>query len=247
MNFSAVPHASVIGKVLRLPLRLLPVDTVVPIVQGPLRGMRWISGSSNHGCWLGSYEYRKQRLFHSIIDRRTLVWDIGANVGFYTLMASKKAARVIAVEPLPENVHYLEKHILLNRVTNVEILHAAVGHERGRQSFCEGENRSTGHLGSGTYEVDVVTLDSMWEQFGAPDVIKIDVEGAEYSVLQGGEHCLASHPVIFLATHSPDLTQQCSSMLSSAGYVYTQLAEDEFLFSRPGPSNVINPARAANA
>jgi FkbM family methyltransferase len=236
MNFSAFPHASVAGKFLRLPLRLLPADIVLPVIQGPLRGMKWVTGSSTHGCWLGSYEYHKQRLFDSMIDQQSIVWDIGANVGFYTILAARKAARVIAVEPLPENLRYLEKHLLLNGISNVQVLSAAAGSECGRQSFCSGGNRSTGHLGSGTCEVDVVTLDSMCERFGTPDVIKIDVEGAEHSVLQSMGRCFAARPVIFLATHSSSLAEQCLSVLTSAGYVYTALAEDEFVFSHPAAS-----------
>src|SRR5437016_8944308 len=127
VNFSALPSGSVAGKILRLPLRLLPEDMVLPVIQGPLRGMRWISGSSTHGCWLGSYEYRKQRVFATMIKKGTMVWDIGANVGLYTLLASKKAGRVIAVEPLPENLSYLEKHIRLNGISNVEVVPAAAG------------------------------------------------------------------------------------------------------------------------
>ena len=232
MNFSAVPHSSSLGKALRLPLRLIPTDAVLPVLQGPLRGMKWISGSSNHGCWLGSYEYHKQRLFDAAITRKSVVWDIGAHVGFYSLVASRNAMRVIAVEPMAENVRYLERHIRLNRIRNVEVLVAAVGRECGRESFCPGDNRSTGHLASGFFEVDVVTLDSMSVEFGAPDVIKMDVEGAEYLALQGAERCLAGNPIVFLATHSADLATKCSDLFHSAGYVSTVIAEDEFVFSR---------------
>src|SRR5437764_4921344 len=107
-----------------------------------------------------------------------MVWEIGANVGLYTVLASKMAGRVIAVEPLSENLSYLEKHIRLNGISNVEVVPAAAGGVLGRQLFCCGGDRSTGYLGSGSCEVDVVTLESMFEKFGAPDVMKIDVEGA---------------------------------------------------------------------
>jgi FkbM family methyltransferase len=197
-----------------------------------MRGMKWISGSANHGCWLGSYECHKQRLFDAAIKQKSVVWDIGANVGLYSLVASRKAMRVIAVEPVAENVRYLERHIGLNGVRNIEVLVAAVGRECGRESFCRGYNRSTGHLAPGLLEVDVVTLDSMCVKFGAPDVIKIDVEGAEYLALQGAERCLTANPIIFLAIHSSTLAGQCSDLLGSAGYVSTAIAEDEFIFSR---------------
>lgn len=232
MNFSAVPYSSSWGRALRLPLRLIPADAVLPVLQGPLRGMKWIAGSGNHGCWLGTYEHDKQLLFHAAIERESVVWDIGANVGLYSLVATRKASRVIAVEPLAENVRYLERHIALNGIRNVEVLVAAVGHECGRESFYRGDNRSTGHLAPGSLEVDVITLDSLCAKFGAPDVIKIDVEGAEYLALQGAERCLTANPIIFLATHSSTLAGQCSDLLRSAGYVSTAIAEDEFIFSR---------------
>ena len=232
MNFSAVRQASGLGKALRLPLRLIPPRVVLPVLQGPLKGMRWISGSSEHGCWLGSYEYHKQRLFYAATASKRMVWDVGANVGLYSLVASRNAMRVIAVEPLPANIRYLERHILLNRITNVEILVAAVGGECGQGSFCAGDNRFTGHLAPGPVEVEVVTLDLLLEKFGPPDVIKIDVEGAEYMALQGAECCLRGNPIIFLATHSPALSTKCCDLLHSMGYISTAIAEDEFVFSR---------------
>jgi FkbM family methyltransferase len=232
MNFSAVPHSSSLGRALRLPLRLIPASAVLPVLQGPLRGMKWICGSGDHGCWLGSYEHHKQRLFHAAIEPKSVVWDIGANVGLYSLVASRKAMRVIAVEPVAENVRYLERHIALNGIRNIEVVVAAVAGECGQASFSAGDNRSTGHLAAGPLKVDVVTLDSLRMKFGAPDVIKMDVEGAEYLALQGAERCLSEHPIIFLATHSASLAAQCSDLLHSAGYVSTAVAEDEFIFTR---------------
>jgi FkbM family methyltransferase len=232
MNFSAVPHSSSLGRVLRLPLRLIPAGAVLPVLQGPLRGLKWIAGSGDHGCWLGSYEHYKQRLFYATIEPKNVVWDIGANVGLYSLVASRKAMRVIAVEPVEANVKYLERHITLNGIRNVEVVVAAVARECGQAWFSAGDNRSTGHLAAGPTRVDVVTLDSMLVKFGAPDVIKMDVEGTEYLALQGAERCLAGNPVIFLATHSATLAAQCSDLLRSAGYISTLVTENEFVFSR---------------
>lgn len=232
MNFSAVPYSSTCGKALRLPLRLVPPRAVLPVLQGPLKGMKWIAGSGDHGCWLGSYEYEKQRLFHVATMGKRMVWDIGANVGFYSLLASRNVMRIIAVEPVPENVSYLERHISLNGVRNIDIVAAAAGRECGRARFCVGQNRATGHLAPGSIEVEVVTLDSLLARFEAPDVIKMDVEGAEYLALQGAEKCLAGNPTIFLATHSATLSAECSDLLQSMGYTPTEVAENEFVFSR---------------
>ena len=88
MNFSGVSNKSIVGKALRFPLRLIPCGAQMTILQGPLRGKRWIAGSSDHGCWLGSYEYPKQRAFSAAISHGDVVYDLGANVGFYSLLAS---------------------------------------------------------------------------------------------------------------------------------------------------------------
>ncbi len=114
MNFSGVSRQTVVGKLLRLPLRLLPDGMAVPVLQGPLKGKRWLVGSSTHGCWLGSYEYEKQRLFAKKIKAGAVVFDIGANVGFYTLLTAmlvRPEGRVVAFEPVPRNIDFLRKHI----------------------------------------------------------------------------------------------------------------------------------------
>src|SRR3989442_5722801 len=83
LNLSAISSRSVAGKLLRWPLRFVPRELAVPIPQRALRGKRWIVGSATHGCWLGSYEYTKQRLFGGRVATRGIVYDAGANVGLY--------------------------------------------------------------------------------------------------------------------------------------------------------------------
>src|ERR1051326_9094519 len=125
MNFSAIPQASAIGRLLRLPLRFIPEDMVIPILQGPLQGKKWIAGSSDHRCWLGSYEYMKQKLFQSVVTPGHVIYDIGANVGFYTLLSSVlvgEKGKVIAFEPLASNAVTLVRHLRLNNVKNASVI-----------------------------------------------------------------------------------------------------------------------------
>ncbi|HEV8435127.1 MAG TPA: FkbM family methyltransferase, partial [Thermoanaerobaculia bacterium] len=113
-----------IGRLLRLPLRLVPNGRVVRIKSGPLRGWRWITGSAPHGCWLGTYERDSQRAFMDNVHEGDVVYDIGANAGFFTLLASTLAGPrglVFAFEPLPRNVALLERHVSLNGCENVRI------------------------------------------------------------------------------------------------------------------------------
>jgi len=70
---------------------VIPRSVRVPILQGPLRGKCWIVGSATHGCWLGSYEAVKQSAFAASVKAGGVTYDVGANVGFYTLLASALA------------------------------------------------------------------------------------------------------------------------------------------------------------
>lgn len=89
INFSGLSGRGLLGRAVRLPLRLIPKQAGVRILQGPLCGRRWIAGSSNHGCWLGSFEAEKQRKISELVRPGMVCWDVGANVGFYTLLLAE--------------------------------------------------------------------------------------------------------------------------------------------------------------
>jgi FkbM family methyltransferase len=235
MNLSAISSDSRIGHLLRMPLRLLPRGVVLPVNQGPLRGRKWISGASDHGCWLGSYEYRKQRLFATLVSQGDTAFDIGANVGFYTLLASVQAGpkgAVVAFEPLPRNVELLERHLRLNALDNVTVMNAAVGNRMGTVRFAPHlHSNSMGQIDeNGSLEVPLVSLDGLMESgsIAVPSVVKIDVEGAEYDVLQGGAQLLArAQPVILLATHGAEVHSNCCDLLQSWGYQLSAVNDAE--------------------
>ena len=225
MNFSGISDKSLTGKLLRTPLRLIPSEAALPILQGRLRGRRWIVGSSNHGCWLGSYEYAKRVLFERWVRRGSVGFDIGANVGFYTLLASVLVGdrgRVMAFEPVPRNLRYLRAHLQMNQLANVTVLEAAVSDAEGECRFDEGAGNSVGHISAeGRLRVKVVTIDSLVSrgELPPPTHMKIDVEGAEVGVLCGATATLAAHrPTLFLASHGKDLHRQCCDLLRAQGY-----------------------------
>jgi predicted methyltransferase len=94
----------------------------MPILQGKLRGKKWSVGSCSHGCWLGRYEYKKRIIFENTVRQGNTVLDIGAYVGFYTVLASilvGPTGKVHAFEPLPRNLEYIKEHLRLNNITNV--------------------------------------------------------------------------------------------------------------------------------
>ncbi len=225
MNFSAIPHRSLYGKALRFPLRFIPPNMRLPILQGKLRGKGWIVGSSNHSCWLGSYEYEKRIVFEKTVRDGSIVFDIGAHVGFYTLLASVlvgPSGKVFAFEPVPRNLLYLREHLRLNRITNVKVVETAVSDSTGTMFFDEGPSSLVGRISlEGRLKVRTVSLDELVSQgeVPIPHYIKIDVEGAEILVLSGAKSIFTTaHPALFLATHGRNIHQQCCQFLQSLGY-----------------------------
>jgi FkbM family methyltransferase len=229
MNFSGIPDNSFLGQLLRYLLKLIPPRTIMPIWQGTLKGKKWIVGSCTHGCWLGSFEYKKGIIFEKKINKGTIVLDLGANVGYYSLLASilvGPRGMVFSFEPLPRNIYFLKKHIQLNNIKNVRVIEAAVSDCDGFANFyVEGSDRyssSKGYISlNGKLIVKKVSLDRLYNKgdIPIPDYIKIDVEGGEMLVLLGAKEILSNfHPIIFLATHSELIHSQCCDFLVSLGY-----------------------------
>jgi FkbM family methyltransferase len=232
INFSAVRPETLGGKIARFPFRVLPRGIVVPILQGPLRGKKWIVGSHLHGCWLGSYEWRTQERMAKEVQPGATFYDLGANVGFYSLLAAKLvgSGRVYAMEPLKANVAYLRRHLELNRIRNVEVMELAISDAVGTASFEEEETRAMGRIGTGGCVcVQTSTLDTLLREgrVAPPDFIKMDIEGAEFLALQGARTCFERYqPKLFLATHGKDVHDQCCRLLSSWGYEYQCMSRE---------------------
>ena len=222
----AVPsEMTLLGRFIHFPLKLIPRSLIIPILQGKLRGKKWIAGSSVNSCWLGSYEYEKQSIFAKSVAEGSIVFDIGAHVGFYTLLSSVLVGpkgRVFAFEPLPDNLFYLKQHLQLNDIVNVSLIEAAVSDYNGFTYFAEGITRAGGYISpKGNLSVRTVCLDELYlnGEVLVPNFIKIDVEGAEMSVLIGTRSILEHYsPMIFLATHGEEVHRQCINFLKSFDY-----------------------------
>jgi FkbM family methyltransferase len=230
MDFSSVSRDTVIGRLLRTPLMLVPKRARIPVLQGPLRGAKWIAAAHTHGCWLGSYEADKQRLFASLVQVGDVVYDVGANAGYYTLLASRlcgAAGRVIAMEPLPRNLDFLQQHLRLNRSSNVTVLDVALAEAPGSARFRASVGSAEGSLAAdGDIEVRVTTIDAIVQDCIAPPprLIKMDIEGGELAALRGAREVLRKHrPVLLLATHGPEIHGACLKLLHELGYAVTAL------------------------
>jgi FkbM family methyltransferase len=159
-------------------------------------------------------------------------FDIGANVGYYSLLASRvvgPSGRVIAFEPLLDNLEYLSRHVRLNQLTNTDVLGVACSDSTGIVTFARGANGALGRIAEngsgGDMLVPALTLDDFHARTGlVPNVMKIDVEGAELRVLTGAQALLAkSHPKIFLSTHGDQMRTECFTFLRDLRYQITPI------------------------
>jgi len=233
LDLSSISNTSLFGRYLRFPLNCLPHSAVVRVLQGRLRGYRWVVGSGQHGFWLGSYELPKQRRLVTAISVGNVVYDIGANVGFYTLLASEcvgPSGHVHAFEPLPENIEFLERHVRLNQRSNISIHPVAVSVSAGRLRFARSHNRYSSHIDQqGELEVNSISLDEFIYVSGnpVPNLMKVDIEGAEFDLLCGARRLLeSSPPLIFLATHGFKAHAACCELLYSASYNLESLTNE---------------------
>lgn len=215
---------TVVGRIVRLPLRLLPSEMTLPILRGPLRGKKWIVGSQRHAFWLGTYEPHIQRRIARDLRGGATFYDLGANVGFYSLLASQfvGVGKVFAFEPLPDNVNYLRRHLVLNSVSNVTVLEVAISDQESLASFKTERTGAMGRLdGAGELSVRMTTLDCLLDskEIEPPDYIKMDIEGAEFKALLGARRCFEKFsPRLFLATHGSDVHANCRDLLRSWNY-----------------------------
>lgn len=176
----------------------------------------------------GTYESDKQRQLAALLKPGMVFFDVGANAGFYTLAAARmvgERGHVYAFEPLAENVANLRRHVQLNQLQNASIIQAAVADTQSLSGFniaASKASKAMGSLGEGAdYWVSTVSLDQViaTHDLPSPDVIKMDVEGAESRVLTGAEALLSACKATWLiALHGDAQRIQCLEILQSHGY-----------------------------
>jgi FkbM family methyltransferase len=147
------------------------------------------------GNYIGrAYEPYTVRLFKEAVRPGAMVLDLGANAGYFSLVAAYRAGpqgRVYAFEPGPENFELLLRNIALNKLSNITALPKAVGDVSHTATLTLGE-LSTHHSllkpaivkAKGAVQVECVALDDFLHG-ATPDVIKIDIEGNEIRSLDG--------------------------------------------------------------
>jgi FkbM family methyltransferase len=123
-----------------------------------------------------------------------LVFDIGAHQGVFACIFCKSiepTGRLIAIDPHAFNLEVARENALLNKSRGIEFVQSAVWFQPGTVMF---STKLNGRVGSeNAIAVPATTIDLLAEKYGMPDVVIIDVEGAEEKVLQGASKVLAAH------------------------------------------------------
>lgn len=197
------------------------------------------------GCYFSMLEIRGKspstkealKFFSNFVKENGLVFDIGANLGFKSDVFLQLGARVIAFEPQPSCLPYLKSRQIWNQRLTIDT--QAVSSRAGTLSFfissshtlstlskdfihAAGNEKFSGEKWESEMEVQATTLDACIQKYGAPDFIKLDVEGNEAEILEG-----LSIPVKALSFEFnhflPKVAEQCLQKL--------YLLNPEYLFN----------------
>lgn len=176
-------------------------DLIPPpkITKGHAAGLRCDPGASNPQYRTGENEPFVQQAFADHLDSGGILFDIGANVGFFSVLGARlvgERGKVFSFEPLHANARVIARNARLNRLKNITIVEKAVAESSGRQPLLVTEYAGGAVLASGDHRspdvirtewVETVSVDDLIFSAGfpAPSFVKIDVEGAEAKVLEG--------------------------------------------------------------
>lgn len=223
------PWASWVGT------KLVPRDalTWAQVQAGPAQGI-WLHLNPRTGTtyFEGHGEPEVQEALQRHLRPGMTVYDVGANIGFLTLLAARavgKAGRVVAFEADPEIAMRLREHVARNSFEWIKVEETVVWSEPGTVFFervdpTSSPDRGLGHVVSARTEttigVNSVSLDEYSETWPAPDFIKCDVEGAEVKVFRGAERLLKEkRPGIVCEMHSEENQRMLLELFSQRGYV----------------------------
>jgi len=212
------------------------------INSGPARGLRFeVMLPNDKMIWSGTFEPEFAEALARGVTAGDVCYDIGGYRGYMSgILALAGASRVIVFEPLAENVRALKKLRELNPELPLQIQQCAVGKDDGEIGFKVMPDRSMGKIASSGFQrgkeaveeirVPITKLDTLLSEGGlpVPNLVKIDVEGAEIDVLDGATKTLKElTPKVFLEAHSRALANECTSRLRVYGYVVQQLESGE--------------------
>jgi FkbM family methyltransferase len=227
--------------------QFVPPGTLIwaQIQQNPAQGV-WIhvdprTGQSFHK---GIIEPAVQQAIQQHLRDGMNFYDVGANIGFFSLMAACMVSRsgsVLSFEADPEVASRLRENLIYNKFMEVLVEETAVWSEPTTVSFVRVDrnnspDRGLGHVSttnssaSNIISVEAISLDQFVLSHSAPDFLKCDVEGAEVAVFQGPEGLLREkHPILLVEMYSSEDHRVLTQKFSQLGYPCRNLDENHVL------------------
>ncbi|HET9744947.1 MAG TPA: FkbM family methyltransferase [Chitinophagaceae bacterium] len=170
--------------------------------------------------WYGHYEKELGDLIKKILKPGDVFLDLGANIGYISLLAAKHepTAKIISFEPVSSIFGKLEENISLNTARNVKAVHSGVGERNEERDIYISDEDNTGMSSfqkpenySGRIEtVKVITIDKWFESSGLSrvDLIKLDVEGSELDAVTGMHDILKNFRPLLIVEINPGTLSQ---------------------------------------
>ena len=200
------------------------------------------TGRGSRGFFLTRDYYEPfLEILDSVVKPGDVFYDCGANQGIFTLAASKLVGdkgKIFSFEPQPYATRCLKDNLQLNNLDNVTVTEAAVSDQAGSVTLDVSQSNVAASIvndfgGTDTLNVETVKLDDIANEYGdMPNVIKLDVEGAEFMALQGAVDILeASKPTLVLEVWdvADAHTQQSHDFLGALGYRAHLIREQQLI------------------
>jgi FkbM family methyltransferase len=209
--------------------------TQVKVAGGDLAGFTILLDMQiDKDYWLGTYEPELQAALRKMIRPGAVVFDVGANIGYVSLLLAKAAGEtghVYAFEALPENAERWRKNVELNGMNpRLSLFAGAVTQAAGPVRFLvhasAGMGKAAGSAGrddkyQSEVTVDGISLDEFVYGQGnpPPQAVKMDIEGGEVLALPGMRRVLAeARPLMLMELHGPESSRAAWETLTAAGY-----------------------------
>ena len=212
----------------------------VEIVSGTLKG-QWMHLylQSEKDFWLGNYENPLIAALEHISKKGMISYDVGANIGYISLVMASlngQQGRVVSFEVLPKNLERLQNNIEINHLTEgIKSVAKAVSDKSGKGSFLVHASGAMGKISEAkgrderyesTQKIETIALDDFVyrDKNVAPDIVKIDIEGAEGLALKGMRRLLKEFkPSLIIELHGHEAATMVWSELAKAGYTIRSL------------------------
>jgi FkbM family methyltransferase len=172
----------------------------------------------------GEYSELEVMFLVSVTNKNCIVYDIGANIGYHTTAFASQALHVYAFEPHPKTFDMLLKNT--KHLPNVTAVNYAISNFNGTSKCLDYDPELPANYGSvsvddvkGVLEVQCASLNHLTDEL--PDIIKIDVEGNEYAVVQGCIDVIRRrNPVVYFEAHETPNLAEILDLLGTCPYVF---------------------------